>query len=52
MQSVASRDGTMRPTADAPAQLIPDSRRRSLEGQDHNVDPTVLAMVLKKCFTG
>ena len=44
--------GFMGPAADALAELIPDARRRTLGGQDHNVDPTVLGLVLKEFFTG
>ena len=43
--------GSMGETADALAQLIPDARRRTLLGQEHNVDPAVLAPVLKEFFT-
>ena len=43
--------GSMGETADALAQLIPDARRRTLPGQEHNVDPAVLALVLKEFFT-
>jgi pimeloyl-ACP methyl ester carboxylesterase len=39
-------------TADALAELIPNAQRRTLEGQEHNVDPTVLAPALKEFFTG
>jgi pimeloyl-ACP methyl ester carboxylesterase len=44
--------GFMGPAADALAALIPDARRRTLGGQDHNVNPTVLGLVLKEFFTG
>jgi len=40
--------GFMGPTADALAELIPDAQRRTLEGQQHNVDPAVLAPALKE----
>jgi len=33
-------------TADALAALIPDAQRQTLSGQEHNVDPTVLAPVV------
>ncbi|HYN19305.1 MAG TPA: alpha/beta hydrolase, partial [Actinomycetes bacterium] len=42
--------GNMGPTADALAQLIPDAQRRTLQGQQHNVDPAVLAPALKEFF--
>jgi pimeloyl-ACP methyl ester carboxylesterase len=37
-------------TADALAELIPNAQRRTLEGQEHNVDPTALAPALKQFF--
>jgi pimeloyl-ACP methyl ester carboxylesterase len=43
--------GFFGPTADALAELIPDARRRTLAGQEHNVDPKVLAPALKEFFT-
>jgi hypothetical protein len=56
MQSVTSRDGTTiafdRLGDGPPVELIRDARRRTLGGQDHNVDPTVLGLVLKEFFTG
>lgn len=42
----------MHETADAVAELLPDGKRQTLEGQRHNVDPTVLAPVLAKFFEG
>jgi hypothetical protein len=39
-------------TADALAELIPNAQRRTLEGQEHNVDPTALAPALKEFFAG
>ncbi|MGH8913964.1 MAG: alpha/beta fold hydrolase [Acidimicrobiia bacterium] len=36
----------MHETADALAELIPDAKRHTLPGQEHNVDPTVLAPVI------
>ena len=44
--------GSMAPTADALAKLIPGAQRRTLEGQQHNFDPAVLAPVLKEFFSG
>jgi hypothetical protein len=43
--------GSMAETADALAELIPRARRRTLQGQEHNVDPAALAPVLKEFFT-
>lgn len=40
----------MRGTARALADLIPGARARVLEGQEHNVDPAVLAPVLREFF--
>jgi pimeloyl-ACP methyl ester carboxylesterase len=40
----------MRDTATALAESMPDGRTRFLEGQGHDVDPTVLAPVLKEFF--
>jgi pimeloyl-ACP methyl ester carboxylesterase len=44
--------GFMGETADALATLIPNAQRATLEGQQHNVDPAVLAPVLSRFFTG
>jgi pimeloyl-ACP methyl ester carboxylesterase len=44
--------GFLGETADALADLIPDAQRRTLQGQEHNVDPTVLAAALKEFFAG
>jgi len=44
--------GFMGETADALAELIPNARRRTLEGQQHNVDPEVMAAALKEFFAG
>jgi hypothetical protein len=44
--------GFLGETADALAELIPDARRRTLEGQQHNVDPAVLAPALKEFLAG
>ena len=38
----------MRETAQALADAIPDGEVRFLDGQGHNVDPTVLAPALKE----
>ena len=40
----------MRETARALANIIPDGQHRILEGQEHNVDPAVLAPVLVEFF--
>lgn len=40
----------MRDTAQALADALPDGDTRFLDGQGHNVDPTVLAPVLKEFF--
>jgi len=42
--------GSMGETADALVELIPQARRRTLPGQEHNVDPAALAPVLKEFF--
>jgi pimeloyl-ACP methyl ester carboxylesterase len=42
--------GFMGETADALAELIPNAHRRTLEGQEHNVDPEVMAQALKQFF--
>jgi pimeloyl-ACP methyl ester carboxylesterase len=42
--------GFMAETADALVDLIPDARRVTLEGQEHNVDPAVLAPALVEFF--
>ena len=42
----------MRETARALADVIPDARHRTLEGQEHNVDPEALAPVLEEFFAG
>jgi hypothetical protein len=41
----------MRETAQALANAIPDGQVRFLDGQGHNVDPTVLAPALKEFFS-
>jgi hypothetical protein len=43
--------GFMGETADALAQLIPDATRQTLAGQQHNLDPAVLAPALTEFFT-
>ena len=40
----------MRETARALAEVLPDGQQRTLEGQEHNVDPAVLAPVLAQFF--
>ena len=44
--------GFMGPTADALAEVLPDGHRRTLAGQEHNVDPNVLGPALKEFFLG
>ena len=41
----------MRETAQALADAIPDGQVRFLDGQGHDVDPTVLGPVLKEFFS-
>jgi hypothetical protein len=42
--------GFMGPTADALAKVLPAGQRRTLAGQEHNIDPTVLAPALTAFF--
>ena len=42
----------MRATAEALAKALPHGEYRVLPGQEHNVDPTVLAQALTEFFTG
>ena len=42
--------GFMGPAADALVEALPDGHRRTLDGQEHNVDPAVLAPVLREFF--
>ena len=44
--------GFMGPTADALAEVLPRGHRRTLAGQEHNIDPGVLAPALKEFFAG
>ena len=44
--------GFMGPTADALAKALPRGQRRTLAGQEHNIDPNVLAPALKEFFAG
>jgi pimeloyl-ACP methyl ester carboxylesterase len=44
--------GFMGPTADALAKVLPAGQRRTLAGQEHNIDPDVLAPALKEFFAG
>jgi len=44
--------GFMGETADALAKVLPDGHRRTLAGQEHNIDPNVLGPVLKEFFAG
>jgi len=43
--------GFMLPTADALAKVLPRGQRRTLAGQEHNIDPNVLAPALKEFFS-
>jgi pimeloyl-ACP methyl ester carboxylesterase len=44
--------GFMGPTADALATALPHGQRRTLAGQEHNIDPNVLGPALKEFFAG
>jgi pimeloyl-ACP methyl ester carboxylesterase len=44
--------GFMGPTADALAEVLPRGERVTLAGQEHNIDPSVLAPALKAFFAG
>jgi alpha-beta hydrolase superfamily lysophospholipase len=44
--------GFMGQTADALAKVLPEGQRRTLSGQEHNVDPNVLGPALKEFFGG
>jgi pimeloyl-ACP methyl ester carboxylesterase len=44
--------GFMGQTADALAKVLPHGERRTLAGQEHNIDPNVLGPVLKEFFAG
>jgi len=44
--------GFMGPTADALAKVLPHGERVTLAGQEHNIDPNVLAPALKAFFAG
>ena len=44
--------GFMGPTADALAKALPKGERRTLAGQEHNIDPNVLSPALKEFFAG
>jgi len=44
--------GFMGPTADALAKVLPRGERVTLAGQEHNIDPNVLAPALKAFFAG
>jgi pimeloyl-ACP methyl ester carboxylesterase len=44
--------GFMRPAADALARVLPYGQRRTLAGQEHNIDPNVLTPALKEFFAG
>jgi hypothetical protein len=43
--------GFMGPTADALAKVLPAGQRRTLAGQEHNIDPNVLGPALKEFFS-
>jgi hypothetical protein len=42
--------GFMGESADALADALPDGRRRTLDGQEHNVAPEALAPVLEEFY--
>jgi hypothetical protein len=42
--------GFLGPTADALAEALPHGQRGTLAGQEHNIDPNVLAVALKDSF--
>jgi pimeloyl-ACP methyl ester carboxylesterase len=42
----------MRETAQALADALPNGQARTLDGQEHNVDPSVISPVLKEFFAG
>jgi pimeloyl-ACP methyl ester carboxylesterase len=42
--------GFMGPTADALAEALPRGQRKTLAGQEHNIDPNVLTPALKEFF--
>ena len=44
--------GFMASTADALAKVLPKGERRTLAGQEHNIDPNVLSPALKEFFAG
>lgn len=44
--------GFMGPTAEALAKVLPSGKRVTLPGQEHNIDPNVLAPALKEFFAG
>jgi pimeloyl-ACP methyl ester carboxylesterase len=44
--------GFMGQTADALAKVLPKGQRRTLAGQEHNVDPNVLGPALREFFAG
>jgi pimeloyl-ACP methyl ester carboxylesterase len=44
--------GFMGPAADALAKVLPQGQRRTLAGQEHNIDPNVLTPALKEFFAG
>jgi hypothetical protein len=42
----------LRHAADAIANVLPNARRQTMEGQDHGADPAVLAPVLRQFLLG
>ena len=44
--------GFMGPTAEALAKALPSGQRVTLAGQEHNIDPNVLAPALKEFYAG
>jgi pimeloyl-ACP methyl ester carboxylesterase len=46
----AASFGFMGPTAEAIADVVPNAQVKALEGQEHNIDPTVLGPALTEFF--
>jgi pimeloyl-ACP methyl ester carboxylesterase len=46
----AASFGFFGPTAEAIAKAMPNAKVKTLEGQEHNVDPTVLAPAMAEFF--
>lgn len=45
-------DASMHDAANALAEILPDAKHRTLDGQDHDVDPEAVAPVLTEFFDG